>query len=266
VATVAGSLTHTNYLSAPGDAAAALSASAFPATSTSWYWLGGVDVLPSHPSTGIVALGDSITAGYASTRDAELDWVDRLAGRLRAAGRSQSVLNAGIAGNNLHADSQCYGQSALHRLIRDALEQPGVRYVIVDEGDNDITHPVEPPSATLYGCLVHQRISAAGMIADFRLAARRIHAAHHRAIGVTLSPFGRYAYWSPAVEAERAAINQWIRSTRVYDGVIDFDHVLRDPAHRAWLAPRYDSGDGLHPNNTGHAAMARSIDLSLFTH
>jgi lysophospholipase L1-like esterase len=265
-ATVAGSLDHTNYLSSPGDASGATDRAAFPVTSTSWYWLDGVDVIPGRRSAGIVALGDSITAGYDSTRDANRDWVDRLAVRLQLAGRSQPVLNAGIAGNNLHADSPCYGQSALRRLTRDALNQPGARYVILDEGDNDITHPVEPASAPLYGCLVHRRISTAGMIADFTLAAQRVRATHRRVIGVTLSPFGRYAYWSPAVEAERAAINRWIRTTRVFDGIIDFDHALRDPAHPSWLAPGYDSGDGLHPNDAGHAVMARSIPLSLFTH
>ena len=88
--------------------------------------------------------------------------------------------------------------------------------------------------------------------------------AARKVIGVTLSPFGRYAYWSPAIEAERDAINRWIRTSHAFDGIIDFDRVLRDPTHPAWLNPRYDSGDGLHPNDAGHAAMARAIPLSLF--
>jgi lysophospholipase L1-like esterase len=136
--------------------------------------------------------------------------------------------------------------------------------VIVDEGVNDITHPNEPTTAPLYQCLAHRKISAAGMIALFKLAIRRIHAAHLKAIGVTLSPFGRYAYWSSAIEAERQAINRWVRTTHAYDGIIDFDRVLRDPANPSWLNPRYDSGDGLHPNDVGHAAMARAVTLSLF--
>jgi mannan endo-1,4-beta-mannosidase len=265
--TTSGSLFHTNYVSGPGDAAGTSTAGAFPTTTDSWFWLSGIDVLSSNPNAGaIVALGDSITAGYASTRDANRDWVDLLADRLRHA-RSHaalSVLNAGIAGNNLHESSPCYGESALHRLKRDALDQPGVRYVIVDEGVNDITHPNEPQTAPLYQCLTHRKISAAGMIALFKLAIRRIHARHLKAIGVTLSPFGRYAYWTPAIEAERQTINQWIRTSHAYDGILDFDRVLRDPTHPAWLNPRYDSGDGLHPNDAGHAAMARSINLSLF--
>ncbi len=269
VATVGGSLNHTNYVSGAGDAAGSISPAAFATTSTSWYWIGGVDVTARSSEAGaIVALGDSITAGYASTLDANRDWVDLLATRLRRA-RSlpeRAVLNAGIAGNNLHESSPCYGQSALKRMSRDALHQTRVRYVILDEGVNDITHPTEPPSAPLYGCLAHRKISAAGMISLYKLAVRRIHAAHLRAIGVTLSPFGRYAYWTPGIESERNQINRWIRSTHVFDGIIDFDRTLRDPSHPAWLRPGFDSGDGLHPNDRGHAAMAGAIDLSLFSH
>jgi len=265
VASTSGSLFHTNYISGATDAAATASASAFSTTTNSWFWLDGIDVLPSSASAGaIVALGDSITAGYKSTENANLDWVDLLADRLRRGHSELSVLNAGIAGNNLHESSPCYGQSGLVRLDRDALEQAGVRYVILDEGVNDITHPTEPRTAPLYECLTHRKISAAGMIALFKLAIRRIHARHLKVIGATLSPFGRYAYWSRAIEAERDAINHWIRTSHALDGVIDFDRVLRDPAHPAWLNPRYDSGDGLHPNDAGHAAMTRAIPLSLF--
>ena len=264
--TTSGSLFHTNYVSATGDMTAAAAASAFPATTNSWFWLSRLDVRPTAGAGAIVALGDSITAGYRSTENANRDWIDLLADRLRAQ-RSRpelSVLNAGIAGNNLHESTPCYGQSALARLDRDALDQPGVRDVILDEGVNDITHPNEPSTAPLYACLAHRTISAAEMIARFKLAIRRIHARHLRAIGVTLSPFGRYAYWTPAIEAERNAINRWIRTTHAFDGILDFDRTLRDPRHPAWLNPRYDSGDGLHPNDAGHAAMARSIPLSLF--
>jgi len=266
-ATVAGSLNHTNYISGPGDATAATAAASFPVTTSAWYWIDGVDVAPRAPGAGaVVALGDSITAGFDSTENANVDWLDLLADRLRAAHTPPplSVLNEGISGNNLHESSPCFGQSGLARMQRDVFEQPGVRDVIVDEGVNDITHPHEPTSAPLYQCLAHRAISAAGMIADFKLAIARIHAHHLKAIGVTLSPFGRYAYWTPAVEAERQQINHWIRTSHAFDGVIDFDRVLRDPNHPAWLNPRYDSGDGLHPNNAGHAAMAASIPLSLF--
>jgi lysophospholipase L1-like esterase len=266
-ATIAGSLNHTNYISGPGDATPATTAAAFPVQSPAWYWIDGVDVAPRDSDAGaIVALGDSITAGFNSTENANVGWPDLLADRLRAAHTSPplSVLNAGISGNNLHESSPCFGQSGLARLERDVFEQPGVRDVIIAEGVNDITQPHEPSSSGAYECLAHRPISAAGMIADYRQAIRRIHAHHLKAIGVTLSPFGRYQFWTPRIEAERLQINHWIRTSHAFDGVIDFDQVLRDPARPDWLDPRYDSGDGLHPNTAGHAAMAAAIPLSLF--
>jgi len=265
-ATIAGS-NHTNYISGAGDATAATTAASFPVSTPVWYWIDGVDVASPDPDAGaVVALGDSITAGFDSTENANVDWLDLLADRLRAAHISPplSVLNEGISGNNLHESSPCFGQSGLARMQRDVFEQPGVRDVIVDEGVNDITHPHEPPSAPGYECLAHRAISAAGMIADFKLAIARIHAHHLKPIGVTISPFGRYEFWTPAIEAERQQINHWIRTGHAFDGVLDFDRVLRDPHDPAWLNPRYDSGDGLHPNDAGHAAMAASIPLSLF--
>jgi lysophospholipase L1-like esterase len=239
----------------------------FPGKSSVWYWIDGVDVAPRDPDAGaVVALGDSITAGFDSTENANVGWLDLLANRLRAARTSPplSVLNAGLSGNNLHESSPCFGQSGLGRLQRDVFEQPGVRDVIVAEGVNDITQPHESSSAPGYACLAHQPITAAGMIADFKLAIARIHAHHLKAIGVTLSPFGRYESWTPAIEAERQQVNHWIRTGHAFDGVIDFDRVLRDPADPGWLNPQYDSGDGLHPNDAGHAAMAAAIPLSLF--
>ena len=266
--TNSGDVDHTNYMSAAGDAAASTVRASFPEAVPAWYWLGGVDVRPRNPGAGaIVALGDSITAGSDSTPDADRDWPDRLADRLRAAHARPplAVLNAGISGNNLSRPSPCFGQSGLQRMQRDAFDQPGVRDVIVALGVNDITQPREPRSAGAYACLPHRPISAAGMIAAYRTAIRRIHAHHLRAIGATVTPFGRYRYWTPAIEAERERINQWIRSSHAFDGVIDFDRALRDPAHPTWLRPAYDGGDGLHPNDAGHAAMARAIPLSLFT-
>jgi lysophospholipase L1-like esterase len=266
-ATVAGSLNHTNYVSDPGDATAATTAGNFPVESPAWYWIAGVDVAPRDPEAGaVVALGDSITAGFDSTENANIGWPDLLADRLHAAHAAPplSVLNAGISGNNLHESSPCFGQSGLARLQRDVFEQPGVRDVIVAEGVNDITQPRESSSAPAYECLAHRAITATGMIADYKQAIARIHAHHLKAIGVTISPFGRYEFWTPAIEAERQQINHWIRTSHAFDGVIDFDRVLRDAADPGWLNPRYDSGDGLHPNDAGHAAMAAAIPLSLF--
>jgi lysophospholipase L1-like esterase len=266
--TTTGEVDHTNYVSGAVDATAATAPASFPTQVPAWYWIDGVDVDPRNPRSGaIVALGDSITAGFASTPNADRAWPDLLADRLRGARVRPplAVLDAGISGNNLSRSSPCFGQSGLRRMQRDALAQPGVRDVIVALGVNDITQPREHRSAGAYGCLPHRPVSAAGMIAAYRSAIRRIHADHLPAIGATITPFGRYEYWTPAIEAERRRINRWIRGGHAFDGVIDFDRALRDPAHPVWLNPAFDSGDGLHPNDAGHAAMARAIPLSLFT-
>jgi lysophospholipase L1-like esterase len=266
--TTSGDVDHSSYVSVPGDETAATSPAGYAERVATWYWIDGVDVAPRNRRSGAIAvLGDSITAGFASTPNADRAWPDLLAVRLRAghAHPPLAVLNAGISGNNLSRSSPCFGQSGLQRLGRDVLSQPGVRDVIVALGVNDITQPREPRSGAAYVCLPHEPISAAGMIADYRAAIRRIHARGLRAIGATITPLGRYTYWTPAIEAERRRINRWIRTSGAFDGVIDFDRALRDPAHPTWMKPAYDSGDGLHPNDAGHAAMADAIPLSLFT-
>jgi lysophospholipase L1-like esterase len=267
IATNSGEVDHTSYVSLTGDATASTVPIRYPSEVNSWYWLAGVDVRPRNRRSGaIVALGDSITAGFDSTPDDDRDWPDRLAVRLRAAHTRPplAVLNAGISGNEMVRSSPCFGQSGLTRLTRDALNQPGVRDVIVALGVNDITEPREPRSAGAYVCLGHQPVTATDLIGAYRAAIQRIHAQHLRAIGATITPFGRYHYWSPAIEAERRQVNRWIRTSHAFDAVIDFDRVLRDPAHPTWLRPAYDSGDGLHPNDAGHAAMAAAISPSLF--
>jgi lysophospholipase L1-like esterase len=267
IATNSGEVDHTNYVSVAGDATASTVPVSFPSEVNAWYWLAGVDVRPRNPRSGaIVALGDSITAGFDSTPDDDRAWPDRLAVRLRAAHTRPplAVLNAGISGNEMVRSSPCFGQSGLARIQRDAFAQPGVRDVIVALGVNDITEPREPRSAGAYVCLGHQPVTDAQLIGAYRTAIRRIHARHLRAIGATITPFGRYAYWTPTIEAERQRVNRWIRTAHAFDAVIDFDRALRDPAHPSWLRPAYDSGDGLHPNDAGHAAMAAVIRPSLF--
>jgi lysophospholipase L1-like esterase len=261
--TAGGSLFHTNYISNPGDTAVSSAGSSFPNVSQVWYFLTGVDVQPRAKAAAVVAVGASITFGYRSTPDAYRGWVDILARRLHANRRTRnlSVINAGIAGNNLHQDTGCYGQSLLHRLDRDALDQPGVRAVIIAIGSNDLTQPHQNPADP---CIAHTPISAHGMIADYTKAIRRIHARQLKAILATIPPFGAYQYWSPQIEQERQAINRWIRRSKLPDAVIDEDAVLADPAHPSRLLPRYDSGDGLHPNDAGHARLGSSINLSMF--
>ncbi|HEY3504883.1 MAG TPA: SGNH/GDSL hydrolase family protein [Actinocatenispora sp.] len=217
-----------------------------------------VQVTPSRRVAGtVVTLGDSITDGTASTRNTDSRWPDGLARRLGALpGRTLSVANAGISGNEILADRipVRYGPSALHRLDRDVFDVAGVRDVILLEGINDIG----AASAT-----------ADQLIAGDRQLIARAHARGLRVIGATLTPFGgstaQYGgdYGTAFGEQQRQALNQWIRTSGAFDGVVDFDRATADPADPTRLAPAYDSGDHLHPGDAGYRAMADAVDLSL---
>ncbi len=242
----------TTYVSPGGDFTGADS---LPTASTtqSYYFLSGVDVRASAPTRVIVTLGDSITDGVNSTPDANKRWPDRLAERLRAqpGGGKVAVLNAGISGNRLLHDT--VGTNASARLDRDVLVQPGARYLIVLAGINDIGIPLAAPADEI--------------IAAHRQIIERAHAMGLKVYGGTLTPFQAYlpgVYYTPGGEVTRQAVNHWIRTSKAYDAVIDFDKAVRDPANPAALRPAYDSGDNLHPNDAGYKAMADAIDLSLF--
>jgi lysophospholipase L1-like esterase len=242
----------TNYY-ADGDHGADTSAAAYTHTSTSWYFLDGVDVLGSEAAGSVVTFGPSTTDGDASTRDANLRYPDDLARRLLElpAGQQLSVLNAGISGNQLLADGGTSGPSALSRFARDALDQTGVRAVVIWEGTNDIgNHPDLDPSQLTDA--YQQLIDAA-------------HQQGIRVIGATLQPDKGTGYYTPEGNEVRKAVNDWIRTSGAFDGVADFDQVLLDPADPDQMLPAYDSGDHLHPNDLGYQAIADSINLRLFT-
>jgi lysophospholipase L1-like esterase len=250
----------TSYV-APGDL---VSASDLPeaARLDHWYFVSGVDVSASAQAAAIVALGDSITDGHASTTNANNRWPDVLAKRLEAspATRSLAVLNQGIGGNRLLLDG--IGPNGSARFDRDVLAQAGVRYVIVLEGINDIgmlTVNGDVPQSD-HDSLVHQVLVAYQQIITLS------HTHGIKVIGATLLPFVGSDYYRPAPpsEADRRAINQWIRAPGHFDAVIDFDKIMRDPAHPDHLLPAFDSGDHLHPSPAGYAAMADAIPLSLF--
>jgi lysophospholipase L1-like esterase len=245
-----------NYL-ANGDVAGASSLPQ-PTTVQSWYFVDGVDVPAVEGSRAIVTLGDSITDGAASTNNANLRWPDVLAARLKQEHGLEhvSVLNEGIGGNRVLNDE--WGPSALSRLDRDVLSQDGVRYVIVLEGINDIGR-LARPSAPEDTITAEQLEWALKQIAD---------AAHEhgiKAIGATLTPYGGAGYSTDKGEQIREAVNDWIRSSGTFDGVVDFDQIVRDPAKTTWFNPAYDSGDHLHPSDAGYKAMGAGIDLKLFT-
>jgi lysophospholipase L1-like esterase len=226
-----------------------------------WYFLSGIDVAASSVTPALVALGDSITDGHGATINGNDRWTDDLAARVsRSASAALAVLNAGIGGNRMLADG--LGPNALARFDRDVIAQTGVRYVIVLEGINDIGTLTRTASATeaQHKALVSRMIGAyAQMIA-------RAHAHGIRIIGGTILPFMGSAFYHPdaANEADRQAVNVWVRAAGHFDGVVDFDAIAADKANPGQLRPEYDSGDHLHPSPAGYRAMAAGIAEGLF--
>lgn len=227
-----------------------------------WYQIAEIDVQAGPDAASIVALGDSITDGHASTTNGNDRWTDVLATRLQqsAATRDIGVVNKGIGGNHLLTDG--LGPNALARFDRDVLAPAGVRWLIVLEGVNDLgdltrTHDV---SAAQHAELVHRIIASYQQIID------RAHAHGIRVIGATITPFAGSDYYHPGLLtlSDRRTINQWIRTPGHFDAVVDFDAVVRDPHHPQHLLPGYDCGDHLHPSPTGYRAMGDAIPLSLF--
>ena len=234
----------------------AVSAKVLPAPETAdhWYFLNGVDV-PARDSSAVVVLGDSITDGKNSTTNANGRWPDELTRRLQAnkATSNVGVLNEGIGGNRLLHDG--LGPNALARLDRDVLTQTGARWLIVLEGVNDI-------GACKEDCDLDS--IASDIIGAYRQIIVRAHSQKIKVYGATITPFGRSFYASPGAERARQAVNQWIRTSGQFDSVIDFDAATRDPNDLPNLSAASDSGDHLHPNDSGYKTMAGSIDLKLF--
>jgi lysophospholipase L1-like esterase len=229
-------------------------------TAPRWLLLAGIEVFAPE-ARAVAVLGDSITDGFGVQPDTNLRWTDHLAGRLRSdpASAQVAVLNAGIGGNRLLLDG--LGPNALARLERDVLSQPGVTHLIVLEGVNDLGMLTRDTPATpeQHSALVAQATEALRQIV-LRARARGI-----TAIGATILPYGASALYHPgaASEADRQAINAWIRAPGNFDAVIDFDAALRDTANPSRLNPALDSGDGLHPSLEGYRAMAAAVPLEL---
>lgn len=211
----------------------------------------------------VVTLGDSITDGYGSGVDASRRWPDILAERLaKAGGPAVGVVNSGISGNRILHDlpEQMFGPSALSRFDRDVLSVPGVRWVVIMEGINDIGHSGSAG-------LPEQAVSADEIIGGLRQLVARAHGAGLKAYCATLTPYEGTVfanYYSAEGETKRQAVNQWIRTGKGCDAVIDFDAAVRDPAQPSKLKAEFDEGDHLHPNAAGYEAMANAVDLGLF--
>ncbi|RZU15728.1 lysophospholipase L1-like esterase [Kribbella rubisoli] len=235
---------------AAGDQLTATGGAAYRETSGGWYFLAGVDVTPSGAGL-VVAFGDSITNGYTTAPGTR--YPDLLAARI-----GSPVLNAGLGGNRLLADSACYGENGLARFQRDVLDEPGTTTALVLIGVNDLGYPAIPPTT----CTTpNPPITPAQLISGYRALIRDAHARGIRIVGVTLTPFrGASVYTAHSAEL-RTAVNTWITTSGEFDAVADFASALADPADPARLAPKYDSGDHLHPNEAGYRVMADAVDL-----
>ncbi|WP_175780158.1 SGNH/GDSL hydrolase family protein [Burkholderia anthina] len=247
-----------NYVSTPGDHVADPGAGAFRTRFTQYAWVTELAVEAGSARASVAAIGDSITDGLRSSLNRNHRWPDALTRRLSASGAdSLGVVNLGISGNRLLSDSACYGTSLASRFERDALSRSGVKAVIVLIGINDINFAAMPPRAGLDCDNPHTQVTAASLIDGYR---RLIEAAHRQGVkvfGATLTPAGLPA----GREAIRLEVNRWVRSGGGFDGVVDFDAILRDPARPSVLQRRYDSGDGIHPSDAGYAAMAEAVPM-----
>ena len=260
VAAAAGPVTYhsdaqqTSYFTISGDHSADTSGAAYTRATSSWYYVNQIDVRGTPARASVVTLGDSITDGYGDTPNTPSRWPDRLGARLnqQPAAHRLGVLNAGLSANCVLFDGDrpggpgaWAGVSALKRLDRDVLGT-GARTVIFLEGINDIGQNM-------------QENDPQALIDAYTQIANRSHAAGLRVIGGTLPPAPNYV---GERENVREAVNQWIRTTRLLDGVADFDLAIRDPADPHRMLPAYDSGDHLHPGDAGYQAMADAIPLS----
>jgi lysophospholipase L1-like esterase len=246
---------HTTYISAEGDFAGAPSISA-AATRESYYWLAGIDVLAPANAGTVVTLGDSITDGDQSTPETNGAWPSILAARLQAnkATAHLGVVNAGISGNTVRGDNS----SALSRYYHDVLSVPGIRWITLLEGINDITratrqNPTAPP------------LTAEDLIASYRQLIEIAHLHGVKIAGCTITPFGGSNVYTDAGEALRTAVNDWIRTGGAFDAVIDFDAATRDPQNPKRFRAEADSPDLLHPANPGYKLMGEAVPTAIFT-
>jgi lysophospholipase L1-like esterase len=230
-----------------------------------WFFLSGVDVERRKSPGAVVVLGDSIGDGNKATVNANKRWPDFLADRLidtRSEVRTPGVLNASLAGNRLNHEGtepgaggfpgyHELGPNAVARLNEDVFAQTGVRTVVTHLGINDIWMSGD---------------SAESIIASLRQINQQVKQRGLTSLVATLTPYeghGAEGVWTPEKEATRQAVNAYLRGSTEFDGVLDFDQVLRDPAQPSRLLPAYDSGDHIHPNDLGNKAMADAVNLRL---
>ena len=228
-----------------------------------WYQISAVDVVADAKAATIVALGDSITDGHGATTNGNDRWTNVLAARLQKSRKTRNigVSNQGIGGNHLLIDG--LGPNALARFDRDVLAQAGVRWLIVFEGVNDLGGLARLGEVSA----VEHALRVQRVLAAYQQIIARAHSHAIRVVGATITPYvgSDYYHPGPVSEADRQAVNQWIRAPGHFDAVIDFDAVVRDPHQPDRLLAVYDCGDHLHPSPAGYKAMGESIPLRFFT-
>jgi len=226
-----------------------------------WYQLTGVEVVAAPAASTVVAFGDSITDGHGATTNGDDRWPDVLAARLQASARTRNVavVNVGIGGNHLLTDG--LGPNALARLDRDVFARPGAKAMLILEAINDLgglsRRDVRTPE-------MHKQL-VTDLIAAYRQMILRAHGQGVKVIGCTVTPYVGSDYYHPdaASGEDRQALNTWIRTSGMFDAVVDFDKVVRDPAHPERMIAAYDSGDHLHPSAAGYEVMADAINLEV---
>jgi lysophospholipase L1-like esterase len=228
------------------------------ATNLTYFWLAGVEVHAPASAGTILTFGDSITDGFSTTPNAHRAWPALLAAKLQSDRTTAhwGVVNAGISGNRVRRD--LVGTSAAARFDRDVLGRAGVRWVVLFEGINDITFSALP------GVPDSERTTADELIEALSQLVDRAHARGIKVLGATLMPMGGLWLHNAETERMRQNVNRWIRTGGKFDAVVDFDAVTRDPQQPERLRPDFDSGDRIHPNDAGNAAMAGAIDTGIF--
>ncbi|BCJ26175.1 SGNH/GDSL hydrolase family protein [Actinocatenispora sera] len=244
---------------APGDQAAEPTLTDATASS-SYLWLTGVDVLAPDTAAVIVALGDSLVDGMETTPGADAPWPSALARRLAADPvlAPRAVVNMGIAGNRVLRESHGMGASALARFDRDVLARPGVRWVVLLAGINDLFFGLLP------GTPEHERAGADDVVTGYRMLLTRAHVHDLRIVGCTLPPIAGAPICTPELVELHRQVNEWIRGSGEFDAVVDVETVLHDPADPGRMRADLVTADGVHPSDAGHAAIADAFDLNLF--
>jgi lysophospholipase L1-like esterase len=222
-------------------------------TTDHWYVINGIDVKAPANAAAIAIIGNSITDGRGSETNKQNRWPDILSERLLKNPATQhiSVLNMGIGGNCVLKN--CLGPSAISRFERDILHQKGIRWAVIFEGVNDLGGASDNTADQI----------ANDLIEAYKQMITLAHSRNIKIMGATIMPFKNHYYYTPAHEKARNTVNEWIRNSGSFDGVIDFDNAMRDPLDHESLLPAIQS-DYLHPNVAGHRMMGESVDLELF--